>query len=65
MIYEIICYFVFLMWSNILYAKCIKVDDLNEKKVIIMSLYSLQGNQNKIDEDIQEMKGCYYVDIHI
>lgn len=55
----------FLMWSNILYAKCIKVDDLNEKKIIIMSLYSLQGSQNKIDEDIQEMKGCYYVDIHI
>ncbi|WP_315077169.1 tetratricopeptide repeat protein [Acinetobacter guillouiae] len=54
----------FLMWSNILYAKCIKVDDLNEKKIIIISLYSLQGNQNKIDEDIQKMKGGYYVDYY-
>ncbi|MFW2172085.1 tetratricopeptide repeat protein [Acinetobacter guillouiae] len=54
----------FLIWSNILYAKCIKVDDLNEKKIIIMSLYSLQGNQNKIDEDIQKMKDGYYVDYY-
>lgn len=52
------------MWSNILYAKCIKVDDLNENKIIIMNLYSLQGNQNKIDEDIQKMKDGYYVDYY-
>jgi len=64
LIYEIICYFVFLTWSDILYAKCIKVDDFNEKEIMIMSLYSLQGNQNKIDEDIKKMKGSYYVDYY-
>lgn len=52
---------MFLFWSNFLNANCIKNDDLNDKELMLMSLYSLQGNQKEIDKKINKMKKNYYL----
>ncbi|MFW1766613.1 tetratricopeptide repeat protein [Acinetobacter bereziniae] len=54
----------FLFWSSFLNAQCINIDGLDKNKIMEMSLYSLQGNENKIEKNIENMKDGYYVNYY-